>query len=410
MRRNLFIITFISLLNAITLSAIIPIIYIYASKFNLNDFYIGLLFGTFALAQFIATPIIGRLSDMYGRKPLLVISLFGTFIASLIQALSPNAVFLFLGRFIDGVTGGNNSVAQAVITDVTDEKDRPFGFALFGASFGLGFIIGPIISVLLLKYFDYKSIFIFSSILALVATVFTLLLLPETNKYYEKKKINLIELLFLQTFYALKKPILKEILILNFITALSTALFQIAFQPYILNNFGWGQDAISYILVFIGLINIIFIGIVKPIINNYGENKILSIILLFRFLIFLLISLFINKFIFLGTMVIYGFINLFSRPVISTLITKYTKKEDHGVVLGSLESLFSLGLAVGPFLFSIVTIFMSIQEKTGYSILNQYSIPFLLISTINFISYIYGINFIKYLKNKYSESVKKIDF
>ena len=133
----------------------------YARQFALTDFEIGLLFGSFALAQFVATPVTGRLSDIHGRKLLLLISIFGTFLASLIQAFAMSGWILFLGRVFDGLTGGNNSVAQAVISDTLPEKDRPSGFAILGASFGLGFLFGPVISLVLVNFFRLIKVFFY---------------------------------------------------------------------------------------------------------------------------------------------------------------------------------------------------------------------------------------------------------
>lgn len=403
--KNLLIIGFISLLNTITLAAIIPILYIYAYNFNLNDFYIGLLFAIFPLAQFIATPIIGKLSDIYGRKPLLMISLFGTFIASIIQAFTPNSFFLFLGRFINGMTSGTNSVAGAVIYDVTDEKNRSFGFALLGASLGLGFVIGPIISIILSKNFEINSIFIFSGLLALIAVFITQILLPETNKYSKKKEINLFELIFLQNLYALRKPIIREILILALVIAITSATFQIGIQPYVFNNFGWSQEVVSYIFSFLGLVNTFCLGIVKIVINKFGEKKIILLLQIFTFFIFLSISLLINKYIFFITMLLFSFVNLLNSPVISTLITKYTRKEDQGAMQGVLQSIFSLGLTLGPLLFSITSTLTSIINGTNFSMINKYSLPFFLLSIINFISLLYCIKFIIDLKHKYTKNI-----
>lgn len=334
-----------------TLGAIIPVIYAYASSFGLNDASIGLLFATFSLAQFFATSVIGRLSDKYGRKPLLIISLFGTFLASLIQAFATSGWMLFFGRFLDGITGGNNSVAQAVIVDSVEEKDKPFGFAVFGASFGLGFLFGPVISLFISKSGN-AYVFLFSALLALITTLITAFVLPETNLNRETKPLNLVEVLFLEIFRALKMPIIRDILLLNFLTALSTAIFQIAFQPYITLNFGYGQDQISYVLILNGVISIAFLGLVKRLTDRVGLNNLLRFTFLFRFLTFLILAVIVNKLVFWATMIVFGFINLFSRPVISTMISNYSRKEDQGTVIGVAESMFSLGLIIGPSLFS----------------------------------------------------------
>src|SRR5262245_35514333 len=121
--RNLFIIALIMVVNALGYGIIIPILYSYSVKYGLNDFQNGLLFATFSLCQFLSTPVIGRLSDKYGRKPLLVISLLGTAGSFLLMAFAPNFIFLFVARALDGLTAGNIPVASAVISDTTKPEE-----------------------------------------------------------------------------------------------------------------------------------------------------------------------------------------------------------------------------------------------------------------------------------------------
>jgi len=119
MNRNFWITALISLINSLSFTILIPIIYLYGKQFGLNDFQTSLLFSIYSLSQFFATPVIGKLSDRFGRKPLLIISLTGTVVANLIAGTATTAIVLFAARFLDGITGGNVSVAQAIISDVT---------------------------------------------------------------------------------------------------------------------------------------------------------------------------------------------------------------------------------------------------------------------------------------------------
>jgi MFS family permease len=148
MNRKFWIIALISFINSLSFTILIPIIYLYGKQFGLSDFQTSLLFSIYSLAQFLATPVIGKLSDRFGRKPLLIISLAGTVIANLIAGTATTASVLFLARLLDGITGGNNSVAQAVISDVTNPDNRAKGFGIYGAASGLGFVLGPAISLL----------------------------------------------------------------------------------------------------------------------------------------------------------------------------------------------------------------------------------------------------------------------
>ena len=155
---TVFVIVFVDLLG---FGLILPLLPYYADAYGATPFVVGLLAASYAAAQLVGAPVLGRLSDRYGRRPILLISIAGTVVGFLLlglaeplgralagnsSAATTNAIILailFLSRILDGVTGGNISVAQAYITDVTDEENRARGLGLIGAAFGLGFIIGP---------------------------------------------------------------------------------------------------------------------------------------------------------------------------------------------------------------------------------------------------------------------------
>ncbi|NEQ28635.1 MAG: TCR/Tet family MFS transporter, partial [Microcoleus sp. SIO2G3] len=172
MNRTFWIIALVSLINSLSLTILIPVIYLYGRQFGLNDFQTSLLFSAYSVAQFFATPVIGKLSDRFGRKPLLVISLLGTVVANLIAGTASTAGILFFARFLDGITGGNASVAQAVISDVTTPENRARGFGINGAAFGLGFVLGPVLS-LLAQQVSLGAAFLVSGAIALIALVIT---------------------------------------------------------------------------------------------------------------------------------------------------------------------------------------------------------------------------------------------
>src|SRR3989339_1040643 len=146
--RNIWIISLIALVNMLGYGIIIPILYAYSKKFGLSDFENGLLFALYSICQFISTPFIGRLSDRYGRKPLLIISVAGTAVSFFVMAFAPNALFLFLARSLDGITAGNIPVAFAVISDSTKPAERAKAFGRVWAAFNFGFVFGPAVAAL----------------------------------------------------------------------------------------------------------------------------------------------------------------------------------------------------------------------------------------------------------------------
>ena len=163
----------ILLVDIMGLTVIIPLLPLYATRFGLTPVMIGLLAAAYPLMQFIGAPVLGRLSDRYGRKPVLVVSQIGTLVGFIMLALASSGLMLFLSRIIDGISGANIAAAQAAITDSTSEKTRTQGLGLIGAAFGIGFILGPILAFVALAATDndYRAP-------ALVAAVFSLRLHP----------------------------------------------------------------------------------------------------------------------------------------------------------------------------------------------------------------------------------------
>jgi len=144
----------IVLVDLLGLTIIIPLLPFYATSFGANPFVIGLLGATYPILQFIGAPLLGRLSDRYGRRPLLIVSQIGTLVGFILLGFANTLFLLFVSRAIDGFSGANIATAQAVITDSTTAKTRTQGLGLIGAAFGLGCIIGPIIAFVALALSD----------------------------------------------------------------------------------------------------------------------------------------------------------------------------------------------------------------------------------------------------------------
>ncbi len=248
MNRKFWIIALVAFINSLSFTILIPTIYLYGKQFGLNDFQTSLLFSIYSLAQFVATPIIGKLSDRFGRKPLLIISLAGTVIANLIAGTATTASLLFFARLLDGITGGNTSVAQAVISDVTTSENRAKGFGIFGAAFGSGFILGPVIS-LLAQRISLGASFLASSGIAFIALLITIFLLPETIANKAKRSPNIFDLGLGNLVTGLFLPKIGILLIINFLIGTTFTIFTYAFQPYFINVLK--QDNQSLTLIFI---------------------------------------------------------------------------------------------------------------------------------------------------------------
>ncbi|MFL6229151.1 MAG: MFS transporter, partial [Pyrinomonadaceae bacterium] len=169
MRRSPLVVIFVTVfIDLVGFGIVIPVLpyYVEGTRFNASPRMVGLRFISYSVMQLVFTPILGRLSDKYGRRPVLFLSLLGTSAGFLIMGFARTLWMLFAGRIIDGITGGNISTAQAYIADVTTKEDRAKGMGLIGAAFGLGFTFGPAIGGLLSKW-GISVPFIFAGCLAL---------------------------------------------------------------------------------------------------------------------------------------------------------------------------------------------------------------------------------------------------
>ena len=180
MRRRLALLFLFVFVDVLGFSLILPLLPFYAETFDATPTLVGLLLGANALAQFIGAPVLGRLSDHYGRRPLLILSIAGTVVSFLLLGWANSLGVVFLSRVLDGFLGGNISLAQAYITDVTDKENRARGLGLIGASFGLAFIFGPALGGTLSAGGDYSLPAFAAAGLSALNLLGVLLWLPES--------------------------------------------------------------------------------------------------------------------------------------------------------------------------------------------------------------------------------------
>ncbi|MDX2100133.1 MAG: MFS transporter [Leptolyngbyaceae cyanobacterium bins.59] len=354
MSRTFWIIALIAFINSLSFTILIPTIYLYGRQFGLNDFQTSLLFATYSVAQFFATPVIGKLADRFGRKPLLVISLAGTVVANLIAGLAPFAWVLFAARFLDGITGGNASVAQAVISDVTDPANRAKGFGIFGAAFGLGFVMGPVISLLAQKI-SLGASFLASSGIALIAFVLTIALLPETLPRRSPEPHNLFDIGLGNLVTGLFMPRIGILLIINFLIGTTFTIFTYAFQPYFVYVLGQNSQALTLMFILFGTVGLVMQAKVLPFLNRkFSLNRVFFAALLVRSFSFILMPLWASMPYFVGVSVVFSILNPLVQPIVNTLISLNARSEDQGMAMGLNSSYLSVSNAVGPVIAGMV--------------------------------------------------------
>jgi MFS family permease len=345
--KNLVVISLIAVVNALGYGIIIPILYSYSRSFGLTDFQNGLLFSTFSIFQFISTPIIGRLSDKYGRRPLLIISLIGTVISFVLMAIAKNPFWLFASRIIDGATAGNISVASAVISDTTKPKERARGFGMIGAAFGFGFVFGPAISGL--TYGVHHTLpFLIAAVIAFASLVLTVVFLPETNKFSEE----VLDKKFLDLKLLVKSLFDKKVGVTLFVSLLYSFAFAVlifAFQPYGIKVLNMDIAVLSGVFTAIGIVGVVSQAFIIPFVSKrLGDKNALTVSLLGSGLMFLAMALAKVELIYIILTVGMAFFNSFVAPLIQTLLSKEMDEASQGSILGLNAAYVGLGSIFGP--------------------------------------------------------------
>ena len=254
---------------------ILPLLPFYAENFGATPGQVGLLVASYAAAQFIGAPLLGRLSDRFGRKPILLISILGTIISFVMLGLAKSLWMIFASRILDGFTGGNISVAQAYITDITTDKNRAKGLGLIGAAFGLGFVFGPAIGGTLSIYGFNVPAFAAAG-LSLISFLGVIFFLPESLS--KEARIDLgrnakQEILLKNLSEALKRPKVGPLLQIRFFYGLAFAAFQSIFSLYAQYQLGLDAQKTGYILAYVGVLIVLVQGAGISWITKLADEK-----------------------------------------------------------------------------------------------------------------------------------------
>ena len=277
--KRLFSIILVVFIDLLGFSLILPLLPYYAETFKANQTTTGILIASYAVMQLIGAPILGRLSDRFGRRPVLLISVFGTFLGFLLLGFANALWMLFASRILDGLTGGNLSVAQAYISDVTDEKSRSKGLGMIGAAFGLGFIIGPVTGGLLSQW-GYAVPAFAAAVISFINLILIYAWLPESLT--EEKRSQMTEKRPAITLNALivafQRPFTGSILITRFFFGLAFAIFQTIFSLYALAKFNLTARDTGFVLTYVGVLSVIVQGVlVGRLTKQYREDILITV-------------------------------------------------------------------------------------------------------------------------------------
>ena len=310
--------------------------------------YAGLLMSSYAIMQFIFSPIIGGLSDKYGRRPVILASLFGFFLDYMILVFAPTLLWLFVARLIAGITGASFTTATAYIADISTNENRTKNFGMVGAAFGVGFIIGPTIGGILGEY-GSRVPFMFAAGLTLLNALYGYFILPESlskenRREFDWKRAN--PLGSLKNFG--RFPALLGLVGALFCLQIAGQSHPSTWSYFTMKEFGWTTKEVGYSLGFVGLIVAIVQGGLNRIINpKIGDRNSVIIGLLFYGVGFTLFSIATEGWMMYIFMVPFGLGGI-AGPALQSLITKQVAPNEQGELQGGITSLQSLTTIIGP--------------------------------------------------------------
>ena len=344
MSRPLLVIFLTIFVNLVGFGIIIPLLPFYAETFGASPFVIGLLFASFSLSQLLAAPILGELSDRYGRRPVLVFSLIGTVISFAMLAVAQSLMMLFAARVVDGLSGGNITTARAYIADITTEQDRARAFGILGAAFGLGFIVGPALGAAF-SHISYTAPIWAAAAITLIATALAWLWLPETVHRAHAGGAS--------PWRALKelggRANLRLLLTVDFVYWMAFAVYQTTFALFGARRFGFDAAQTGYLLSAFGFLGVFVQGLfVGPVVAALGERRTLIVGLLFTAVGWGGSALTHSVPVFVALLVP-GAIGIgLCNATLSALVSNAAGPHEQGRVQGAAGALESLGRTIGP--------------------------------------------------------------
>ena len=269
MSRPLVVIFLTIFVNLVGFGIIIPLLPFYAETFGASPFVIGLLFASFSISQLIASPVLGELSDRWGRRPVLIVSLIGTAISFAMLAVAESLTMLFAARIVDGLSGGNITTARAYIADITSEEDRPRAFGLLGAAFGLGFIVGPALGGAL-SHISYTAPIWAAAAITVAAMILAWIWLPETvHRAHAGGSMPWRALRDLS-----HRPGLRLLLSIDFVYWMAFAVYQTTFALFGARRFDVDATHTGYLLSAFGALGVVVQGgLVGPIARALGARR-----------------------------------------------------------------------------------------------------------------------------------------
>lgn len=353
--RSVLAVLIVNFMGMFSYSIALPLFPYYAATFHASPFQIGLIFSSYSLFQFFAAPMMGRLSDAQGRKKWLLLSLMGTAVSFICMALAGSMFWLFVARMIDGISGGNLTITQAIIGDHTTSKNRTQMYSYLVTSQGCGIILGPLVASYLSSHFGYAPAMWIAALIASVATLLIFVLLPHsapqtsdqpTSRVWESlqnswQQLNPRQVQItpqLRSFYVLA-AVTGAIFAGFFFTLGQYMQLRLHFSPA---QAGWASTVFGVVILGYQFL------FAKPISQRFHDTQLLSVGVGLLLIVSVLMSVAWNMTTILVCVLFYGFAVNLVRATLSSLVTQEAGPNQKGVALGFLQSINSLCQVIIP--------------------------------------------------------------
>ncbi len=348
------IIFFIVFMDLLGFGIIIPLLPRYVPNYRENALKVTLLFSVYSICQFIGAPILGMMSDRYGRRPVLALSQVGSTVGYLLLAMATQfpaitLLLVYLSRVIDGFTGGNISTAQAYVSDITTPANRAKGMGVLGAAFGIGFSAGPAIGGILGRYHVSWPAFLAAGFSAAAAAL-TYLFLPETRKHTPADAEAWLHPSKFKP--VLRKPILVQLLMISFFVMAAFVMMESTVVLFLDKTFGFKEWGTGWFFAFTGFVIIVIQGgLIGRLTRRIGEWPLAiagPLLVALGMLLFTSTAFYPLAAVLLLAAAVNATGRSLQQPTISSLISKFSDRGEQGVVFGLFHGLGSLARVAGP--------------------------------------------------------------
>jgi multidrug resistance protein len=343
----IFLTVFISMVG---FGIVIPVLPVYAvqERFAMTPQALGFLVGVFSLTQLVSAPLFGMLSDRVGRKPVLLVSILGTALGFFVIGFAETAWMLFLGRIIDGASGGNIATAQACVADVTPPEKRSKAMGVIGAAFGLGFVMGPALGGWLGQY-STQAPFFFAGFLSIINALLVWMRLPETFPQ-EMRARSAQKASLMEVFRGGRGVFISLLLLASLLSTTGFAYIHVLFALFCKDRFSWDVRQTSMAFAYVGILAVLVQGgLLRRLLQRNIEKQVALVgaVLLAGSLYWLPRVTGVSQF-FWGSCALMALGNGLLTPTLSGLASRHVHGDVQGRLMGLLSVAGSLGRFLGP--------------------------------------------------------------